>query len=76
MIIRDLVAERVGFEPSVTFRIPLRELCPSLAHYSVPKEKSLSQREFPGFDLAYRISLVPFILDVIGDAFITSSIIG
>jgi hypothetical protein len=36
----------VGFEPSVTFRIPSWELVPSLAHYSVPKEKILNQREF------------------------------
>jgi hypothetical protein len=40
-----------------------------------PEREDLNQREFLGFDLAYRISLVPFMPDVIGDAFITSNII-
>jgi hypothetical protein len=57
----DSVAERVGFEPSVTFRIPLREFGPFLAHYSVPREKMLNQREFHGFESAFRISLDPFL---------------
>jgi hypothetical protein len=68
------MAERVGFELSVTFRIPLRELGPSLAHFSVLKKKILNQREFPGFDSAFRISLIPFMHDVREDTSITSNI--
>jgi hypothetical protein len=70
---RDSVAERVGFELSVTFEISLRKLAPCLAHNSIPKEKILNQREFLGFESAYRISLIPFMLDVIDDALITSN---
>jgi hypothetical protein len=66
------MAERVGFELSVIFRIPPWELAPSLAHYSAQKKKILNQREFLGFDSVYRISLVPLMPDGIGDAFITS----
>jgi len=53
--------ERVGFEPSVTFEIPLRELAPYLAHNSVPEKQILNQREVLGFDSAFQISLIPFL---------------
>ena len=73
---RDSMAERVGFEPSVTFRIPLWELVPSLAHYSVPKKKILNQREFLGLDSAFRNLSDPFMRDVSSDTSMTSDIIG
>src|SRR5882757_5769580 len=61
---RDSVAERVGFEPSVTFEISLRELAPCLAHYAAPKEKILNQRDF----------LAPIRLQDLSDSFVLDTL--